>query len=99
MVVTGPAPDDGGPPGSSGPDDGRREPTMTLAGWRRFVDEEPASFELLPDGQREALSGPDRLEYDEARISYHSEMIIVATSAVREVARQGRLLTLLNRRE
>lgn len=26
-------------------------------------------------------------------------MIIVATSAVREVARQGRLLTLLNRRE
>ena len=99
MVVTGPAPDDGGSPGSYGPDDGRREPTMTLAGWRRFVDEEPASFELLPDGQWEALSGPDRLEYDEARISYHSEMIIVATSAVREVARQGRLLTLLNRRE
>src|SRR6516162_8365911 len=42
---------------------------------------------------------PDRQAYDEARLSYHSEMIIVATTAVREVARQGRLLTLLNRRE
>ena len=82
-----------------GPDDGRREPTMTLAGWRQFVDAPSASFSLLPDKRWTALSGPDRAAYDEARLTYHSEMIIVATSTVREVARQGRLLTLLNRRE
>lgn len=99
MVVTSPGPDDGEPPDRTGPDDGRREPTMTVAGWRQFVDAPPPSFELLPGGQWEALAGQDRAEYDDARISYHSEMIIVATSAVREITRQGRLLTLLNRRE
>src|SRR5215469_11020372 len=99
MVVSSPSPDDGEPPGSAGPDDGRREPTMTLAGWRRFVDAPPASFDLLPDRRWTALPAGDRQAYDEARLSYHSEMIIVATTAVREVARQGRLLTLLNRRE
>ena len=96
MVVSGPSPDSE-PPGA--PDDGRREPTMTLTGWRRFVDAPPASFDLLPEKQWAALSAAGRQAYDEARLSYHSEMIIVATTAVREVARQGRLLTLLNRRE
>jgi hypothetical protein len=68
-------------------------------GWRRFVDAPAAHFELLPQERWEALAGPDKEAYDEARLSYHSEMIIVATSTIREVARQGRLLTLLNRRE
>jgi AAA domain len=71
---------------------------MTLAGWRRFV-ETPSPLRVAA---REALGGPGRARqkaYDEARLNYHSEMIIVATSAVREVARQGRLLTRLNRRE
>ena len=77
----------------------RREPTMTLTGWRRFVESAPASFDLLPDAQWQALSDADRGRYDEARVNYHSEMVVVATSTVREVAKQGRLLTLLNRRE
>ena len=69
-------------------------------GWRRFVDAaaRPASS-CCP---RQAMGGagrPDGSAYDEARISYHSEMVVVATSAVRQVAHQGRLLTLLNRRE
>ena len=72
---------------------------MTLAGWRRFVDSAPASFDLLAGEQWQALSGEQRGRYDEARINYHSELVVVATSAVREVARQGRLLTMLNRRE
>ena len=80
-------------------DAGRREPTMTLAGWRHFVDSAPASFDLLAGGQWQALSGEQRGRYDEARINYHSELVVVATSTVREVARQGRLLTMLNRRE
>ena len=78
---------------------GRRDPTTTLLGWRRFVDAEPARFELLPEPQWAALSQADRLAYDEARFDYHSEMVVVATSTIRQVAQQGRLLTLLNRRE
>ena len=77
----------------------RREPTMTLTGWRRFVDSPLASFDLLAGEQWQALSGEQRGRYDEARINYHSELVVVATSAVRQVARQGRLLTMLNRRE
>ena len=85
--------------GAEVPDAGLREPTMTLAGWQRFVESAPASFDLLAGGQWRALSGEQRSRYDEARISYHSELVVVATSTVREVARQGRLLTMLNRRE
>jgi hypothetical protein len=81
------------------PDADRREPTMTLTGWRRFVDSAPASFGLLAGEQWQALSAGQRGRYDEARINYHSELVVVATSTVREVARQGRLLTMLNRRE
>lgn len=77
----------------------RREPTMTLSGWRRFIDSPPATFTPLPAQSWEALSEQQRGRYDEARINYHSEMVVVATSTVREVARQGRLLTFLNRRE
>jgi hypothetical protein len=77
----------------------RREPTMTLTGWRRFVDSAPASFDLLAGEQWQALSGEQRGRYDQARINYHSELVVVATSTVREVTRQGRLLTMLNRRE
>lgn len=77
----------------------RRDPPTTLQGWRRFVDAEPARFELLPEARWAALSPAERIAYDEARIDYHSEMVIVATSTVRQVAQQGRLLTMLNRRE
>ncbi|GLW12626.1 hypothetical protein Misp01_77540 [Microtetraspora sp. NBRC 13810] len=77
----------------------RRDPTTTLTGWRRFVDDRPASFDLLPEEQARVLSDGERFSYDDARINYHSELAVVATSTVREVAKQGRLLALLNRRE
>ncbi len=83
----------------AGDDSGPREPTMTLQRWRRFVDTPPASFALLPEQQWLGLGAAGREAYDDHRISYHSEMVVVATSLVRDVARQGRLLTLLNRRE
>jgi len=89
-VVAGQAREAGGP---------CREPTTTLTGWRQFVDTAPATFELLPDAARAGLTAGSRTAYDEARISYHSELVVVATSTLREVTRQGRLLTLLNRRE
>jgi hypothetical protein len=79
--------------------EGTTEPTMTLQRWRRFIDTPPSSFTLFPEQKWEGLDDDAREAYDDSRISYHSEMVIVATSLVKEVARQGRLLTLLNRRE
>ena len=59
----------------------------------------PPASTCCRTGSGRPCPAQDKQAYDEARLSYHSEMIIVATTAVREVARQGRLLTLLNRRE
>ena len=77
----------------------RLEPTTTLSGWRCFVNAAPAMFDLLNQDEWATLAPADREVYDDARISYHSELVVVATSTLREVTRQGRLLTLLNRRE
>ena len=76
-----------------------RAPTTTLEGWRSFVNSEPKSIDLLPDSDLAALTLPRREIYDEQRISYHSELVIVQTSAVRSIIHQGRLLTMLNQRE
>ncbi|HMD23819.1 MAG TPA: ATP/GTP-binding protein, partial [Streptosporangiaceae bacterium] len=85
---------------TAGPDGpGRRDPATTLSGWRQFVDTDPAVFALLPGEQLAALSGQRRAAYDEARLDYHSELVVVTTSAVRQVIGQGSLLTVLNRRE
>lgn len=70
-----------------------------MSGWRQFVDTVPATLDLLSTTAWTGLSPSSRNAYDEARISYHSELVVVATSTLREVTRQGRLLTPLNRRE
>ncbi|MEU9623189.1 TniB family NTP-binding protein [Streptomyces sp. NPDC048155] len=80
------------------PDD-RRMPTTTLESWRRFVNDDPLSCTLLPESDWRDLSELERDEYDECRVNYTSELIIVETPTVREVLHQGRLLTLVNRRE
>ncbi|MEU8584618.1 ATP-binding protein [Streptomyces abikoensis] len=80
-------------------DEERIEPSTTLVGWRRFVEKDPATFDLASPQQWEAMTDDERADYDEARIDYHSELQVVRTSTVKEVAHQGRLLTLLNRRE
>ena len=79
--------------------DDRRAPTTTLAGWRQFVQDDPVTLHLLPEADQTGLDAAGRTEYDEARIKYHSELIVVETSTVRDVIRQGRLLSLLNQRE
>ncbi len=78
--------------------EGRKEPTLTLDGWRSFVGSSP-TFTLLPMTAWQALSPSARAAYDDARVNYHSDMVIVATSTVEQVTKQGRLLTLLNRNE
>lgn len=70
-----------------------------MTGWRRFVDSVPPTFDLLPVDEFATLTPRQRERYDEARYDFHSEMVTVATSAIGEVTKQGRLLTLLNRRE
>ncbi len=80
------------------PDD-RRMPTTTLEGWRRFVLDDPLAVTPLADDDWKALDEQARDAYDEARVDYHSELIIVETPTIREVLHQGRLLTLVNRRE
>src|SRR2546430_11752256 len=79
--------------------DDRRAPTTTLAAWRQFVQDDPITLDLLPEAGWAGLDSAARTEYDEVRIKYHSELIVVETSTVRDVIRQGRLLSLLNQRE
>lgn len=62
-------------------DDDRREPTMTLTGWRRFVDAPQASFQLLEDPRWRALPPAERDVYDEARISYPGGVVAVVAVA------------------
>ncbi len=68
-----------------------------LAGWRRFVDDEPVPPELLPDRRWRRLSDAGRLAYDEARLNHHSRLLVVATPVIRKVITEGRRLSYLNR--
>jgi hypothetical protein len=77
----------------------RRLPTTTLEGWRRFVDADPAEFELLNHDDWAALADGERVNYDEARIAHHAELAVVTTSTIQEITNEGRLLTLMNQRE
>ena len=53
------------------------------------MDTDPVSFTLLPGEQFAALTGQARAAYDEARLDYHSELVVVTTSAVRQVIRRA----------
>ncbi|RDG35043.1 ATP-binding protein [Streptomyces corynorhini] len=94
MVVNTPDKQEPGPG-----DNERAEPPTSLSGWRRFVEKDVTDFELVSLERWEGMDDDERTAYDEARIDHHSELQVVRTSTVREVAHQGRLLTLLNRRE
>ena len=79
--------------------DPRQLPSVTLDGWRRFVDARPAIFDLPDHDYYSTLTGAEKLAFDDRRMAYHSELVIIETSTVRHITRQGRLLTLLNQRE
>jgi hypothetical protein len=85
-------------PGQALPES-RRLPTVTLEGWRQFVDAKPPDLRMLDRSAYEGLGPVDRELYDERRMAYHSELVIVETSAVRRVLHQGRLLMMVNQRE
>lgn len=79
--------------------DPRQVPTTTLEGWRRFVDCTPTRLDLVARDDFERLPAADRLAYDDQRIAYHSELVTIETSVVKNITHQGRLLMLLNQRE
>lgn len=76
-----------------------RLPATTLAGWRQYVELDAPTFDLLPRAQYESLPEDARLAYDEHRSHYHSRMVVVETSTVRQVTRQARLLLHVNKQE
>lgn len=77
----------------------RRLPTVTLDGWRQFVDGKPAALKLPDRTDYDCLDERAREDFDERRIAYHSELVIVETSTVRKIINQGRTLIKLNQRE
>lgn len=86
-------------PSTRGQLEDRRLPTVTLDGWRRFINADPSTIELLPENRWTGLSEAARRDYDEARIAHHSDMVVVTTSTMSEIIDEGRLLTLMNQRE
>ena len=82
---------------ADGTDEARHRQLTVLAGWRRFVDEEPAPPELLPEQEWRRLGDAGRLAYDEARLNHHSRLLTVATPVIRTVITEGRRLSYLNR--
>jgi hypothetical protein len=76
-----------------------RLPTVTLEGWRQFVNARPPALDLLAATDYRALDPTARNNYDKRHIAYHSELVVIETSTVREIIHQGRLLMLLNQRE
>jgi hypothetical protein len=79
--------------------DARRLPTTTLAGWRQFVAARPASLTLPERAVYDALEPGRREVYNHRRIAYHSELVTIHTSVVREIIEQGRILTMVNQCE
>lgn len=57
--------------------DDARLPTTPLRGWRQFVEAETAHFTLLEDAIWQGLDPDQREGYDDARMQYHSELIVV----------------------
>ena len=76
-----------------------RAPTTTLQGWRSFVSSVPSVVDLVDQSALGRLSRLQRERYDDQRISYHSELVLVETSTVCNITNQPRLLMMLNQRE
>lgn len=77
------------------------EPLTTKEGWARFVAHQPQPPQLLDQARWQTLQGdPGGLDaYNEARVDYHSDLLVVSTPTIQEVITTGRRLVLLNRRQ
>jgi hypothetical protein len=73
------------------------EPLTTKEGWSRWVHRESPPPELRRDWAD--LTPPERASDDEARLDYHSDLIVVNTPTIRDVITTVRRQLILNRRQ
>ncbi|WP_433272281.1 TniB family NTP-binding protein [Pseudonocardia xinjiangensis] len=73
------------------------EPLTSKEGWVRWVGRDTVPIELHPNWVD--LDPASRADYDDARLDYHSSMIVVATPTIRDVITTVRRLLVLNRRQ
>jgi len=78
--------------------DGLRHPLATREGWAVFVSRSrPEPPRLLSAGDLERLDAAEREIYDDARMDYHSELVLVATPDIRKITTTGAKLIVNNR--
>jgi hypothetical protein len=78
--------------------DGPRHPLTTKEGWAAFASRPlPEPPRLLPAADLERLEPAEREIYDEARMDYHSELLLVATPDIRRITTTGAKLIVNNR--
>ncbi|WP_433521293.1 TniB family NTP-binding protein [Nocardia pseudovaccinii] len=73
------------------------EPLTTKEGWSDWVARNRSAPELREDWPDLDLS--QRATYDDARLDYHSDLIVVNTPTIQEVVKTVRRLLILNRRQ
>ncbi|NBE85191.1 TniB family NTP-binding protein [Micromonospora rubida] len=73
------------------------EPLTSKEGWSRWVQHDPRPPELHLDWPH--LSPVEQAAYDDARLDYHSDLIVVNTPTIQEVVKTVRRLLILNRRQ
>ncbi|KQY38748.1 ATP/GTP-binding protein [Nocardia sp. Root136] len=72
-------------------------PLTTKEGWGLWVGRDRTSPELRSDWLD--LSPAERDDYDDARLDYHSDLIVVNTPTIQDIAKTVRRLLILNRRQ
>jgi Bacterial TniB protein len=73
------------------------EPLTTKEGWRNWVETEPHPPNSIAETAWQQLDPTTRDLHTDARLAYHSDLVIVNTPTIREVITTGRRLVLLNR--
>ncbi|APE10924.1 TniB family NTP-binding protein [Rhodococcus ruber] len=73
------------------------EPLTTKEGWSRWVGRDRRAPELRCEWAD--LDSLERVAYDDARLDYHSDLIVVNTPTIQEVVKTVRRLLILNRRQ
>ncbi|MFE7419966.1 TniB family NTP-binding protein [Rhodococcus sp. NPDC057529] len=73
------------------------EPLTTKEGWSRWVGRDRSAPELRDDWLE--LEPRERAAYDDVRLDYHSDLIVVNTPTIQEVVKTVRRLLILNRRQ
>jgi hypothetical protein len=73
------------------------EELTTKEGWSHWATRETCAPDLRPDWRD--LAPPDRADYDDGRLDYHSDLIVVNTPTIQEVIKTVRRLLILNRKQ